>query len=323
MTLRKPWIQVFGLCLVFGFSACGGDENENPPEGFNVTAADMALMESYNQDFDWSTDKIAIRYLTGPTYSEAHKALYSRNPGLYRDMSTEPDIVPNPLPDIQAGTASGFDFTLSGGDNSGQQVLDNTSIVDTMAETAISGPEQAQALLWSPAVTVFLKDWDITLSTNLYYADLAVKGQTWENAQANLPPQKIEHCYLHDGDLWVELVFEDHLSLGSGITDSNGDGYREIYAQIKPEHFTEAVYNQLAGDYSTMKYNEASLHDLIAGGASSGIIDELYSIFPMELGSGIGIPYVITDLGTIAYPFMVINGMSPKQDYAVVLLVAP
>lgn len=310
---------------------CGGDNGSTDggtdggsecasQEGFCVSSADLALADSYNKTFDWSKDKVAVRHLTAPTHSEADKALYFRNPGLYKDISMEPAITPDPLPTLDPAP-TGFDFALSDlAPNSGQQLLDNSSIVDSLSATPITAAEQANAPLWLPAVMVHLTvDWDSSKVLNLYYGNNAVKGQKWGSDTATLPPQTIQHLYLHDGEIWVEIVFENYLSLGAGITDSDGDGYKEIYAKIAPAHYTSEVYDELLNGYVTPKLSVADLNSLI----DNKILDDLYSDFDMEPKSGLGETFEASGIGTFEYPFKVIQGASPKDDIFVVLLVEP
>lgn len=301
----------------FDTSGCegGGDT-------FQVLAADKSLWQTHNDAYTWGEDTVAIRYLAGPTHAEADKALFFQNPGLYKDTSGEPQITPDPLPDIQGGTATGFDFPMTSGDHAGEQVLDVATIADSLADTPVSAAEQQASLLWEPAVTIHLVAWDIEKSENLYYADNAIKAQKWGSA-ATLPPQSAWHLYLHGSDIWVEVAFEAHLQLGAGVTDSNGDGYREIFAKVNPALFDADVHAALSGDYTSHKYDETAFAELIAGGTEEGILDKLYSRFPMQPHSNIGEPYDVPGLGTIQYPFMVIKGMAPKDDHVIVLLVEP
>lgn len=325
-------LRVCGLCLSASLLlvACGGGDDNVGTDGgdecaaskgsFCVSSADLALAESYNKTFDWSKDKIAVRHLLGPTHSEADKALYFRNPGLYKDTSMEPQITPDPLPSLDP-SPSGFDFALPDlAPNKGQQLLDNTSIVDSLSDTAITSAEQASAPLWLPAVMIYLTvDWDSSKVLNLYYGNNAVKGQKWGSQDATLPPQTIQHMYLHDGEIWVEIVFEKYVSLGAGITDSDGDGYKEIYAKIDPAHYSSEVYDQLLNSYVTPKLSVDDLNSLI----ENKILDDLYSDFDMEPKSGIGQAFDASGIGTFEYPFKVIQGVSPKDDIFIVLLVEP
>ena len=58
-------------------------------------------------------------------------------------------------------------------------------------------------------------------------------------------PQKIEHVYLHGGEIWVKVVFADFLNLGTGISDTDGDGQKEIYAKVADTHYDAELHDKL------------------------------------------------------------------------------
>jgi hypothetical protein len=289
-------------------------------ESFQVTAADKAVWESYSSGYEWGQDPVVVHYLTGPTMSEAFRGLYHQNPGLYPPIDTEPQIVPDPLPDIVGGVASGFDFKLADvAPNGGQQVLDNSTIKDSLADTPISGSDKV--LMWKPTVAVFLYEWDIDKSMNLYWADLAIDGQKW-GSDASQSPQFAEHTYLHGGDIWIKISFHKHVQLGTGVTDSDGDGFKEIFGKIDPDHFGTDVYDILDGDYSSLKYDVNGFRDVVACG-SGAIMGKIYEAFPMVVSSEIGADYELSGQGTIEHPFIVMRGDAPRDHMHVVLLVEP
>ncbi|MBW1807083.1 MAG: hypothetical protein JRJ19_02760 [Deltaproteobacteria bacterium] len=326
--MKKLMTNLRGLFYLAAFVTplflvgCGGGgttEGCTATDTFCVESDDRALAQSYNSTFDWSSGKIAVRLLSGPTRSEADKAIYFHNPGLYKDVSGEPQVTPDPLPTLD-GSPSGFDFELSNvAPNPNQQFLDNSSIVDKLSETSISSAEQTNSVLYLPAIMVFLTvDWDAEKVLNLYYGYSAVRGQKW-GGSSTLYPQSIQHVYLHSGEIWVEIVFEDFVSLGTGISDSNGDGYKEVFAKIAAEHFTAEVYNKLVDDYVTPRMTVSELNTHV----EDKIVDDLYYDFPMEPTSGIGVPFEISGVGTVKFPFKVLQGVSPKDDIFIVLLVEP
>ncbi len=322
MTNLRGLICQAALLTPLFLVGCGGGETTEgctATDTFCVESDDQALAQSYNSTFDWSTGKIAVRLLSGPTRSESDKAVYFHNPGLYKDVGGEPQVTPDPLPTLD-GSPSGFDFELSDlAPNANQQFLDNTSIVDKLSETSISQAEQTNSALWLPAVMVYLAvDWDASKVLNLYYGNNAVRGQKW-GGSSTLPPQSIQHVYLHSGEIWVEIAFEDFVTLGTGISDSNGDGYKEVFAKIALEHFTPEAYDKLVNDYVTPKMTVAELNTHI----EDKILDDLYYDFPMEPSSGIGVPFEITGVGSVKFPFKVLKGVSPKDDIFIVLLVEP
>ncbi len=280
-----------------------------------IQSADRSLADSYATGFDWTSDTASVSIVETPTRAKIDLAIYHRNPALYVDPGGESQVTPATLPSIVSGTASGFDFTLgSGAPNEGQQALDLASIVDTMAETPLTTAEQASALYWEPAIDIYLVNWDILKSLNLYFVNLAVRGQKWGGASV-LPTQALQHTYLHSGEIWVKLSFADFLDLGTGITDSDGDGEREIFARVTPAHFDTEVYSKLLDDYVTPVYDTLGLRDDL-----QYILDNLYSRTSPSLIRIIGEPYEISGLGTFAYPHV---GLEHSDATVNGLLVGP
>ena len=323
--LKPGFSLLFVLAGLLLINGCGGDDgNEegcgSDPDAFCVESDDQSLAATYNASYDWSSDKIAVRYMTAPTRSEAEKALYFQNPGLYQNPGQEPQITPDP-PLTLDPSPSGFDFELSDlAPNPNTQLLDNNSIVNSLGETSITQAEQDNAPLWLPAVLVYLSvDWDASKVLNLYYGNTAVKGQKWGATGTNVLPQTIQHMYLHNGEIWVEIAFENHVVLDAGITDSNGDGYKEIFGKIDPAHFTSEVFDELANNYVGTRMSVAELDGLI----ENKILDDLYSLFYMKPHSDLGIPFEVTGAGTVKYPFKVLSDGSEDPFIFIVLIVEP
>jgi hypothetical protein len=196
-------------------------------KALQVTAGDKAIEEAYNESFDWTTDKLSIIYIAPPTRANIDRGLYFRNPALFRDTSGEAPV-----------TAGDWDFPLpDGAPNQGQQAFEEGSIVDSICKTPLSREERERALLWEPAVKLFLTKWDIDKAQGLYYVTYAVEGQKWGGA-STFPPQTLQRVYLHEGEIWVEVVFEHWVGFSNKVSDSNGDGYNEFFAKVAPAHYT-------------------------------------------------------------------------------------
>lgn len=266
-----------------------------------VLADDLTLTTTYNASFDWTQDSVSVSHVAAPTRAAFDRALYLRNPALYRDVTGEPTVTPAALPTINGG-AQNFDFPIqSGAPHQNEQALDVASIVDAIADTPLTTAEQAASVAWEPAVDIFLVDWDIAKSIDLYYVSLAIRGQRW-GGSSTVPPQSLQHAYLHNGELWVELAFEDYIDLGSGITDDDGDGYREVYARVPTAFYTTEVYNKLRDDYLVPTFDTLGLRDNL-----SVILDDLYTRTSPSVVSVIGVPYTLPGGGTLQYPFVVLR----------------
>jgi hypothetical protein len=265
---------------------------------------DKAIAEAYNETFDWSTDKLSITYIAPPTRANIDRGLYFRNPALFRDTSAESPV-----------TAGEWDFPIpDGAPNQGQQAFEEGSITNSICKTPLTKEERARALLWEPAVKLFLAKWDIDKAENLYHVTFAVEGQHW-GGSSTFSPQTLQRVYLHEGEIWVEVVFEDWVSFENKVTDSNGDGYNEIFAKVSSAHYTTEVYDQLAGDYLNHEYQTLELREDL-----NIMLDDLYSRTNPVFTSVIGVPFDVPGHGTLQYPFVV---LTHSNDAVNVLLVDP
>jgi len=279
-----------------------------------VLPDDLTLVKAYNETFDWTTDELSLHLIWPPTEARINASLYRKNPALYRDTSGEDTITPDPLPSIAGGTASGFDFPIpSGQPNEGQQAFDTSAIFDQLADTPLSAIEKTDRLMWEPSVKIFLIKWDLDKATNLYNVGVAVEQQRW-GGDPQYSPQSLERLYLHGSDeIWVEVVFQSWVELGAGITDSDCDGRREVFAKVAPAHFDTEVRAQLTGDFSTKHYDTLGLKENLYL-----ILDDLYTRTSPEEVSVIGEPFEVPGHGTLQYPFMVLEHSDGSQNVLLV-----
>lgn len=271
--------------------------------------ADKTLADGYNATFDWTKDTISIVILPAPTRRDLDNAVYFRNPALFRDTSGETAITPSPQPTI-GGSAQNFTFPTAGT----KEALDNTSIVDTLDATPLTADEKAAWMMYKPMFN-WLTDWDATKITALNDAAVAVRQQTW-GASGAVRPQDIEQVFIHGKEIWVQVVFEDFVKLGSGITDSDGDGREEVYARLAAEHYTDEIVTKLSSDYVTQP-------SLDTHGMSKELnlsLNDLYTTTAAEVDRYIAQPFDVSGVGQISYPFVVLKHSGGKQN---VLLVGP
>jgi hypothetical protein len=278
-----------------------------------VDPADRTLAAAYNQTFDWTKQTLSIAIVETPTRRAFDNAVYVHNPALYRDTSAQAAITPSPQPQIAATGASNFTFPVTSGTNQGTEALDVTTIVDSIKDTPLGPTEPADFMMWSPMIN-WLTEWSAAKSVSLKLVGLAVRQQGWgSNA---IRPQDIEKVFLDPVTqrLWVKVVFENFVQLGSGITDDDGDGRKEVYAAIAPAHYTSEIIAALTGTYRTVTF---STHSLSAEVTKS--LNEIYSTTGAQLERYIGQPFDIAGLGTIAYPFVVLKHAAGQEN---VILVA-
>jgi hypothetical protein len=276
--------------------------------------ADVALANAYNATFDWTKQTLSIAVAATATRRNFDNAVYRHNPALYRDTSAQAAVVPSPLPQIVAGAAMNLTFPIrSGGANDGKEALDLASVADSIAGTPVAAMENVDYMLWTPMLN-WLTEWDPAKSADLKVAGVAVRQQNWgSNAQR---PQDIERVYLDaaNGALWVEVVFANFVQLGDGITDNDGDGYREIFAKVGSAYVTQEILDKLVG-YMQTRYTTNGMSKEV-----TKALRELYSSTSAQVVKIIGQPFDILGLGTIQYPFVVLQHAHGQVN---VILVGP
>jgi hypothetical protein len=277
--------------------------------------ADQALATAYNQTFDWTRQSVSIAVVARPTRRDFDNAVYFHNPALYRrDLAQQPALTPSPLPDIAGGAAANFTFPLKSGANQGKEALEVGSIVDSLKDTPFGPSEPADFLIWTPTVN-WLAEVDAARAADLKAVGTAVLQQTWgSNA---LRPQQLEKVYLDRAQksIWVKVVFASFVQLGPGITDNDGDGWKEVYAKVASTQYTAAVFDQLATEYGKTVLGTHGLSKEV-----SKSLSEIYSTTSAQVERFIGQPYEAPGTGTIMYPFVVLKHSGGERN---VILVAP
>ena len=276
-----------------------------------LESADVSLAETFATSYDPSTATAYVAVVTAPTRRQLDNAVHFQNPASYRDRSTEPALIPSPLPVVADGTGANFAFQVDGTD-----ALVATTIVDSWAATGLPDTAALDFYSWAPALS-WLKAKDAAEASGLNKLHNAVRLQNWGgNAVA---PQAIEHAYLYDGQLWVKIVFEPFVALGEGISDSDGDGKKEVFAQVEAALLSSAAYDLLTGDYSAKRYDTLGLREQLAE-----TLNDLYSTTNLTILQAIGEPYTLEGVGTFAYPFVVHQQMGLKGNKIIgVTLVNP
>lgn len=280
-----------------------------------VTPADLAVYNQWAQTFDWTVDTVSVAYARRPTRAEIEKALYYHNPALLADPSGEAIVIPSEPPAVGSGGVTGLDFVVLDA-NSGAQVpvFDIETAVDDLSDTPLSAEEIENGLLWEPAVELYLVKWNLDEALLLNLAGQAVEAERWGGASV-LPPQALEHLFVHGNELWVEIAFENFVTVGEGITDSDGDGYVEVFVRLAVELYSEAVPTELATHYAGLEYDTLGLVDNLAV-----ILDDLYTRTNPAVVSTLGVPYEAPSGLSFEYPFAVLEHSSGAIN---VLLVEP
>jgi hypothetical protein len=275
--------------------------------------ADLALAAAYQQTFDWSKQTLSITVAPTATRRNFDNAVYWHNPALYRDTSTQPSLAPSPLPTIVGGVAASFTFPIHGGANDGKEALVLASVVDAIAATPVAALEKTDYMLWTPMLN-WLTEWDPAKSADLKMVGVAVRQQSWGTTAQR--PQELGRVYLDrvNHALWVEVVFATFVQLGEGITDADGDGFKEVFARIDSTYATQEILDMLVG-YAETRYATHAMSKEV-----TKALREIYSTTSAQVLRYIGQPYDIVGLGTIQYPFVVLQHAAGQVN---VILVGP
>src|SRR5450759_1858216 len=313
VTASRDWFKPFQTQVDVqesGVTHCDIALTEMP---LYLDPVDVALANAYNLTFDWTKQTLSIAIAATATRRNFDNAVYRRNPALYRDTSTLAPLVPLPPPQIVGSVAMNLSFPIRGGANDGKEALVLTSVVDSIADTPVAAMENPDYMLGIPMLN-WLTDWDPTKSSDLKLAGVAVRQQNWgSNVQR---PQEIERVFLDttNGALWVEVVFAKFVQVGDGITDNDGDGYKEIFAKIDGLYVTQEILDKLVG-YGQTRYTTFGMSKEV-----TKALREIYSTTSAQVERFIGQPFDIPGLGIIQYPFVVLKHAGGQEN---VILVGP
>ncbi|MCK5799429.1 MAG: carboxypeptidase regulatory-like domain-containing protein [Deltaproteobacteria bacterium] len=278
-----------------------------------LDAADKTLADTYNKTFDWTHDKLAIAILPSPTRKNLDNAVYYHNPALYRDTSSETAV------DSKLTLTTLKDhFVTANGSQKGTNVLDLTTVKDAIGGTPVTAAEQTDFMLFRPLLN-WLTTWDETTKKieDISAAKSAVAEQTWGSNAVR--PQRIEKVFLHQDALWVQIVFEPFVKVGADITDSDGDGYKEIFGKLDPKLYASDLVNALKTQYMGVKFDTNGMSKEV-----NNALNELYSVTAAEVLRYIGRSYDLgSSKGTIVYPLVVLKHSATSTPVFQVLLAGP
>lgn len=291
------------------------------PMPLEVLPQDRELAEKYDSTFDWTAQSTSIRVVTVPTRRNIDRAVYYRNPALL--IGTQDLARVTPAQPISLARRDQLGFPASSGQckSAGQEVLDTSSIRNTAAEAGLTEATLNGGLMWEPAIKGHLMhDYTIDdVGLGLHCVGLAIQSQKWGTTFESKypPPQLPVELYLHQGELWVKVRFAGWLNVESDITDSDGDKRPEIYARIKPSSYTAETIRRL---FEEKAYVQDRLDTLELRAYMQDVLLDFYGKTNPEYHSIIGIPYSVNGLGTLEYPFAVLEH---EKGVVNVLLIGP
>ncbi len=311
LTATQSWFNEHSQAVTVEATGMTNVEVTMEVKPLKLEAADKALAEEYLKTFDWTQDTLSIVIIPRPTRVALDNAIYWHNPAMFRDTSSTEALTPAPQPNINGG-AENFTFPITSGDNKDQEAFEGATIADAIEDTPLTADEREQFMIWKPMMN-WLKNWDSSQSATINAVGVAVARQVWgSNAIA---PQEIEEVYFHGEEIWVKVVFENFVKLGSGVTDTDGDGRQEIFTKVAPTHVSADIIAKLKADYIAPTFDTHGLSKEI-----NHSLTELYSTTSASVKGYIGEPFTVEGSGTVSYPFVVLEH---SQGQINVLLVSP
>ncbi|MFW5960745.1 MAG: alginate O-acetyltransferase AlgX-related protein, partial [Chitinivibrionales bacterium] len=171
-------------------------------------------------NFDRRESRVTIRRIQKPTLADLGYAAYVSNPIRYDPESFSPDVDESRSIDEMA-----FDSSLSG-------------IADSIGETPLSRDEIHRPLAWEPLQEEIWKNYQFD---GMKRFGRSIESEKWGDASVFKPFQEIVSVFIHEtGDvypeIWTEIEFKEWVDfLEEDITDSDGDGFREIYGRLNTQ----------------------------------------------------------------------------------------
>jgi alginate O-acetyltransferase complex protein AlgJ len=230
--------KVIAALVLGGICAGCGVKNFPWPLKPEEKAAPAATAEvqTVGPKYDRTRSKVLVRKVLRPTRANLDYAAYHRNVVTYSPGGEEP---------VGPAAAVPPEAEVFGG------VLVPGSIKSSIAETPLTGEEQARPMAFSPLVDV-LSQWNYEKASPLDDARAAVRAESWGLKKSiQVTFQEITGIYLHgQKDVWVRIEFQEWARLFENMPDEDGDGFCEIYAQLKPELVADEVLAYIRGTYA-------------------------------------------------------------------------
>jgi len=191
------------------------------------------LTESY----DRGSSAVLVRCVDNPTRASLDFAAWDGN-----GMCDAPLDTPPP-----SGARVSFGALAFGG------ALVAGSAVDAIGDTPLLDSESRRPMSWRPAIQ-YLATTDPQASQVLAAGGWLVEGETWGGERPTRPYQQVRRLFLREGraghEAWVEIEFQHGVDIVTGVTDDDGDGFAEVYGQLRPQFLGARVATRLTRDYA-------------------------------------------------------------------------
>jgi alginate O-acetyltransferase complex protein AlgJ len=234
------YTKVIAALVLGGVCAgCGVKHVEFPwplPAEEKAAAAAPAEVQTIGPKYDRTRSRVLVRQVLRPTRANLDYAAYHQNVVTYSPGGEEP---------VGPAAAVPPEAEVFGG------VLVPGSIRSSMARTPLTDAEKARPMAFSPLVDV-LSQWNYEKASPLDDARAAVRAESWGRKKSiQVTFQEITELYLHeDRELWVRIEFQEWARLFENMPDEDGDGFSEIYAQLKPELVAPEVLDYIRDAYA-------------------------------------------------------------------------
>ncbi len=199
-----------------------------------VSEADRAAVAALASGFDPASSLVAARLVEAPTRALLDWQARHDNPVLYQ-TANQTLTAPTPAPEPITLT---FDGLFVPG-----------TVVDDMADTPL-----AEVQPMAPGLLAdYLAKWNFTAAEPFLVMLATVSQQTWGNPYGGVPLQQISAVYLRRDEmvlqLWVEVEFDPAVTFVKGVTDGDGDGFAEMFAQVAGHQLPIELLQRIRDDY--------------------------------------------------------------------------
>ncbi len=120
------------------------------------------------------------------------------------------------------------------------------SPVHSLAKTPLTQEEKDNPVAWIPLQNLL---WSELKTDDLKKIGSAINGYKWSDSNIYKPYQEVVAAYIHATEtgyeIWVEVEFSSWVNFLSGITDSDNDGFLEIYGKLQCESVDKETLNKV------------------------------------------------------------------------------
>lgn len=196
-----------------------------------------------NANYNRQSSRVLIRAIGRPTRANLDFAAYHSNVMI--------EELPPTHPPSQSATV-----TLEGlfGD-----LIDGATIVASLDETPLSAATRDLPMAFEPMVN-YLAAKNHAWATGLEDLRAAVRTESWgQRGGPHILRQRISEAFAQGNGLWVRIEFQPWFKLFADPPDEDGDGYPEIYGQVRSDLVSAEAMAAIDDDYSGRELSPAEI----------------------------------------------------------------